>query len=96
MTTTEVERLSRMLTDMRVENAAQFATLHAALATVSDIAKRVAELEKLPRVDSELPQRVSALEGRVNNVGKFTWADVFKISAAASAAVAVVFTLTHW
>jgi hypothetical protein len=46
MTTSEIDRLSRILTDMRVESAAQFARLDERLNAVPDLAKRVAVLEQ--------------------------------------------------
>lgn len=46
MTTSEIDRLSRILTDMRVESAAQFARLDERLNAVPDLVVRVAALEK--------------------------------------------------
>jgi hypothetical protein len=46
MTTSEIDRLSRILTDMRVESAAQFARLDERLNVVPDLARRIADLER--------------------------------------------------
>lgn len=46
MTVPEIDRLSRILTDMRVESAAQFARLDERLNAVPDLVVRVAALEK--------------------------------------------------
>lgn len=46
MTTSEVERLSRMLIEMRVESASQFATLHEQLKCVPGLIERVSTLEQ--------------------------------------------------
>jgi len=45
MTTSEIDRLSRILTDMRVESAAQFARLDERLNTVPSLVGRVERLE---------------------------------------------------
>lgn len=45
MTTSEIDRLSRILTDMRVESAAQFARLDERLNAVPDLVSRVSKLE---------------------------------------------------
>lgn len=45
MTTSEVERLSRMLTEMRIESAAQFATVHAHLENMQGLSVRMSALE---------------------------------------------------
>lgn len=47
MTTSEIDRLSRILTDMRVESAAQFARLEERLNAVPELQVRVTALEKL-------------------------------------------------
>jgi hypothetical protein len=47
MTTSEIDRLSRILTDMRVESAAQFARLDERLNAVPDLVARVSALEKV-------------------------------------------------
>lgn len=46
MTQSEIDRLSRILTDMRVESSAQFARLDERLNAVPDLVVRVAALEK--------------------------------------------------
>lgn len=46
MTINEIDRLSRILTDMRIESAAQFARLDERLSEVPGLKLRVAELEK--------------------------------------------------
>ena len=46
MTVSEVERLSRMLTEMRVESAAQFARLDERLSAVPELITRVHALEQ--------------------------------------------------
>jgi hypothetical protein len=45
MTTSEIDRLSRILTDMRIESAAQFARLDERLNVVPNLVERVATLE---------------------------------------------------
>jgi hypothetical protein len=72
MTASEIDRLSRILTEMRIESAAQFARLEERLNAVPDLAARVNALEK-----------VCATSGR------FTWSDVFKVTAAIAAIVAI-------
>lgn len=96
MTTTEVERLSRILTDMRIENASQFATLHAALSAIPNLEGRVTVLEQAPHTDSELTARVTKLEQQIGAVGRFTWGDVFRHSAAATAFISAAYVVTHW
>lgn len=46
MTTSEIDRLSRILTDMRVDSAAQFAILNERLSVVPGLVLRVDALEK--------------------------------------------------
>lgn len=95
MTTTEVERLSRMLTDMRVENAGQFATLHERLSAVPQLTARVTLLEQAPPIP-DLSDRVTLLEQASNSAGRFTWSDVFRAIAAGAALLAGAYTVTHW
>jgi hypothetical protein len=45
MTTSELDRLSRILTDMRVESAAQFARLNERMNVVPELSRRITELE---------------------------------------------------
>lgn len=45
MTISEIDRLSRILTDMRIESAAQFARLDERLNVVPDLCTRVSALE---------------------------------------------------
>lgn len=47
MTTSEIDRLSRILTEMRIESAAQFARLEERLSVVPGLTARVVALEKL-------------------------------------------------
>lgn len=75
MTTSEIDRLSRILTDMRVESASQFARLDERLNAVPDLVIRVTALEKGAR---------------------FTWHDVFKVTAALAAAVVVLSEIKGW
>ena len=77
MTTSEIDRLSRILTDMRIESAAQFARLDERLNVVPG-----------------LSARVDALEAYCSRAGRFTWADVFKVAAAAAALVGIYAGLT--
>ena len=79
MTVTEVERLSRMLTEMRVESSAQFARLDERLSAVP-----------------QLTARVTVLEQSSSAVGRFTWADVFRVAAAGAAIVSMLYVATHW
>ena len=46
MTATEIDRLSRILTDMRIDSAAQFAILNERLSVVPGLVLRVDALEK--------------------------------------------------
>lgn len=46
MTTSEIDRLSRILTDMRVESAASFARIDERLNTVPNLVERVGVIEK--------------------------------------------------
>lgn len=46
MTATEIDRLSRILTDMRIDSAAQFAILNERLSVVPGLVLRVDSLEK--------------------------------------------------
>lgn len=46
MTISEIDRISRILTDMRIDSAAQFARLEERLSSVPDLALRVVALEK--------------------------------------------------
>lgn len=83
MTTSEIDRLSRILTDMRVESAGQFARLDERLKAVPDLLIRVAALEAKS-------SQSAAQSGRV------AWSDMAKLVAAAGAVVALIYTVTHW
>ena len=77
MTTSEIDRLSRILTDMRVESAGQFARLDERLNVVPQLASRVARLEE-----------TVARQGRFSwgDALKFTTA----ISAACGVAITII------
>jgi len=47
VTTSEIDRLSRILTEMRIESAAQFARLEERLSVVPSLTARVVALEKI-------------------------------------------------
>lgn len=79
MTTSEIDRLSRILTDMRVESSAQFARLDERLNAVPALIVRVGDNEK----------EIAAVKLQQQRAGRFTWSDVFKGVAALAAALAV-------
>lgn len=83
MTPTEGERLSRQLTDMRVEAASEFATIRTQLKVLPDLLTRVHVLE---------------LAGASHEAGsgKFTWGDVAKFLTAVAALISAAYIVTHW
>ena len=96
MTTSEIERLARMLTDMRVQSAADFATVREQLKNIGSLADRVVALEQAPRLDPDIGSRLAALELKQSTAGKFEWSDVWKILAAGAGLITTAYTVTHW
>jgi hypothetical protein len=96
MTDSEVERLSRMLTDMRIQSAREFATIEAQLKNISSLESRVVSLEQAPRLDPDIGHRLGQLELKQGIQGKFMWSDVWKILAAGAGLITTAYTVTHW
>lgn len=83
MSPTEVDRLSRLLNEMRVEAAREFATLSTKLEGILDVVPAlVLRVEKLERHDAK--------------AGRFTWGDIGKFTVAVGAAVSALYFATHW
>ncbi len=80
MTTTEVDRLLRQLTEMRVEAADKFARLETKVDAHSEIVAAVRDLEA----------RIDKTQAKLERVGKFSFTDLYPAIAAAAAAATLV------
>jgi len=75
MTQNEIDRISSILTDMRIESSAQFARLDERLNVVPDLCNRVAALEKGSRFSwtdvFRVAAALAALVVVINEVRRF-------------------------
>lgn len=81
--TTDTEKILSSITDVRVEQAARFATLEERIKSIEDLPARVSRLEK---------QHAEMFEHQ-KHIGKFSIGDVYRFIGAVASSVALTVSI---